>query len=288
MGELTVTEWKRYGKHRVYVNDDTGARVGWLDLQTGVSQLERQELAEQFAMALGPHLMGIGAPRSVRSEPESLQPPQQLTDLADRRPGEAVRIKAAEEWQASKDRSKLLAYAGRAFDVHTSERAWRRGAEGEEAVGKGLEKLAKHGWLALHSVSVGQRDSDIDHVMIGPGGVFTLNTKNHLGKRVSVNKGSVYVTGHRQFYTQNSQHEATRASRILTEACGFPVIARGVVVVLAAEFSAKERPDDVTVLRNTELIRWLKKRPKVLDPATIEAIYEQARWAETWRGGVRH
>ncbi len=57
---------------------------------------------------------------------------------------------------------------------------WRRGAEGEEHVGQVLEGLAADGWQVLHDVSFGR--GNIDHIAIGPGGVFTVETKSHRGK----------------------------------------------------------------------------------------------------------
>jgi Nuclease-related domain len=57
---------------------------------------------------------------------------------------------------------------------------WRRGAEGEEAVGAILEGLAADGWHVLHDVTFGR--GNIDHIAIGPGGVFTVETKSHGGK----------------------------------------------------------------------------------------------------------
>ncbi|MBG6212216.1 hypothetical protein RCH23_000129 [Cryobacterium sp. CAN_C3] len=44
-----------------------------------------------------------------------------------------------------------------------------------------LSKLGPE-WTVLHAVPVGSGSSDIDHVVIGPAGVFTINTKNHTGK----------------------------------------------------------------------------------------------------------
>jgi hypothetical protein len=49
-------------------------------------------------------------------------------------------------------------------------------AQTVRAVAKGLPKLDE-AWRVLHSVPVGSRDSDIDHVVIGPGGVYTINAK---------------------------------------------------------------------------------------------------------------
>ena len=73
--------------------------------------------------------------------------------------------------------------------------AWYRGALGEATVGRLLEKLPE-GWTVLHAVPVGKGDSDIDQVVIGPGGVFTINTKNHAGQKVWVAGRTLLVSGH--------------------------------------------------------------------------------------------
>jgi Nuclease-related domain len=57
---------------------------------------------------------------------------------------------------------------------------WDRGAEGEEHVGKVLDALVEHGWRPLHDVSFGR--GNIDHVLVGPGGLFTIETKSHRGR----------------------------------------------------------------------------------------------------------
>ena len=93
----------------------------------------------------------------------------------------------------------------------------------------------------------------------------------------------VWVGGQRTFYLRNSRHEADRASRLLSDACGFPVFTRGVIVIFADEFSGKRRPEDVTVLRSNELRQWLKKRPPVPDAPTGAEIYAQARKGSVWR-----
>ncbi|MGX9900726.1 nuclease-related domain-containing protein [Arthrobacter sp. SA17] len=46
---------------------------------------------------------------------------------------------------------------------------WYKGALGEIAVGRLLERLGPE-WTVLHAVPVGSGASDIDHVLIGPGG----------------------------------------------------------------------------------------------------------------------
>jgi hypothetical protein len=102
-------------------------------------------------------------------------------DLAMNRPGQAARRKAQELQRAAPVRS----FVARLLRVLTDERAWRVGADGEEEVGGRLRKLgnAWHVLHVLHAVPVGTNGGDIDHVVIGPPGVFTLNTKNHPRKK---------------------------------------------------------------------------------------------------------
>ena len=54
-----------------------------------------------------------------------------------------------------------------------------RGASGEEQVGGLLETLASDGWSVIHEASFGH--GDVDHILIGPAGVFTVETKSHPG-----------------------------------------------------------------------------------------------------------
>jgi hypothetical protein len=54
-----------------------------------------------------------------------------------------------------------------------------RGASGEEHVGALLDGLGGRGWQAIHDADLGQ--GNVDHILIGPGGVFTIETKSHPG-----------------------------------------------------------------------------------------------------------
>jgi hypothetical protein len=57
---------------------------------------------------------------------------------------------------------------------------WRQGAEGERATARTLRPLTKSGWVLINDV---QRDrGNIDHVLVGPAGVFVLETKNLHGR----------------------------------------------------------------------------------------------------------
>jgi hypothetical protein len=61
---------------------------------------------------------------------------------------------------------------------------WARGAAGERKVGEILESLGPE-WHVIHGVWLGR--GDIDHVLVGPPGTFTVETKAHRG-RISVTR----------------------------------------------------------------------------------------------------
>jgi hypothetical protein len=51
-----------------------------------------------------------------------------------------------------------------------------RGAKGEEHVGGLLDGLTREGWHVIHDAGLGR--GDVDHVAIGPAGIFTVETKS--------------------------------------------------------------------------------------------------------------
>jgi len=176
----------------------------------------------------------------------------------------------------------------RVLGVHTDERAWRIGADGEQAVASRLAKLGPE-WKVLHAVPVGNRGSDIDHVVIGPAGVFTVNAKHHPHASVWVGGNTFMVNGQRQPYIRNSRHEAARASRLLTAACGFPVAVTGLIAVMGAHegFTVREQPPggDVHVMTRKDIDRWLRNSDAgILSPGQVQDVHFAARRSTTWVG----
>jgi hypothetical protein len=202
-------------------------------------------------------------------------------DLESRVPGQAAREHAIRELAAMKERTRVGTFIARALDMKTHERAWRVGADGEETVGGRLEKLAKHGWHVLHAVPVGSRGSDIDHVVIGPGGVYTINTKRHPGGKVWVGAHAIRLNGQSVPYLRNSRFEGQRAEKLLSQAAGFAVPVRPVLVFLTGtlipNITIKQRPADVLVLDRTDIPGAFKRAPKRMN-------VDQVRRSTTTRG----
>ena len=49
--------------------------------------------------------------------------------------------------------------------------AWRRGAAGERRTAGLLAVLERQGWAVLHDLAVPGSRTNVDHLVIGPGGV---------------------------------------------------------------------------------------------------------------------
>ena len=289
MNDLVVKRWTRYGKDRLYVSTSDGVRIGWRDLKTGETVVHAVEHAVELEAVLTAWSALVPKPRSAADD--ATQVAAEATDrpwrdLAMNRPGQLAREQAESELASMRARSRVGAFVVRTLDFKTDERASRVGAGGEETVGSKLEKLTKDGWRVLHSVPVGTRGSDIDHVLVGPGGVYTINTKTHPGKRVWVSPSQVRIDGRPVPYLRNSRFEADRAKRMLTEACGFPVFVKPVLVFLTGtaipNVTIKERPEDVVILDRMDIPRAFRRAPTRLSSVQVEQIFEVARRDTTW------
>jgi hypothetical protein len=268
MGELSLTPWRRYGHDRVYVADGA-TRLGFLDRATGILINDASREAEvRAALVAAGHLEA----RAAEPEPWAITLPG---DTATYHPGAGARRMAAAEREAAPVRTTLA----RVLGVHTGERAWRRGAEGEEEVARRLARLPD-GWVVLHDLPVGDRGANVDHLAIGPGGVVTMNTKN-LGGKVWVGGDTFLCNGHREPYVRNARYEATRVARLLS-AHGQPVDVRGVIVVMAPELVVKRQPCDVTVVARRAIRRWLSDLPPVLAREQVSRLERLARDPRTW------
>ncbi|WP_433862610.1 NERD domain-containing protein [Streptomyces sp. L7] len=148
---------------------------------------------------------------------------------------------------------------------------------------------APGGWSVFHAVPVGTRPdasgavSDVDHIVVGPPGVFVVNTEHHRGQRVWVGERAVLVAGQKQPYLRNSDLEASRVRGVLAQAGIAAPVTAVVALVGTKEVTVRQRPRRVVVLRAEQLVRWLTRRPAVLDAATIAEVAGLFDDPATWR-----
>lgn len=200
----------------------------------------------------------------------------EIGDLAVNRPGDAVRRKIIE--LEPNPLRRMLGRWSRGSEIHS----WANGLVGEQATGRRLHRLRRHGWFTLHAVQW-PSGADIDHLAIGPAGVFTINSKRHKGKAVWYGDSAMTVNRTPTRYIPISQHEARRTSELLSRVCGMVVDVRPVIsVVHAATLTVKGAAPPVLVLTVDQLDRVLSGLTPVLSPDQVARIYAVARDPGTW------
>jgi hypothetical protein len=92
----------------------------------------------------------------------------------------ATRTGLLDPWLAG-----LITAAGAAwrlrFRASQPTRAWRDGARGERATAHRLQRLERHGYVVLHDLQVPGSHANLDHLAIGPAGVFVIDSKHYRG-----------------------------------------------------------------------------------------------------------
>jgi hypothetical protein len=133
-----------------------------------------------------------------------------------------------------------------------------RGATGEEQVGGLLDEMSDRGWRVIHDASLGR--GNVDHILIGPPGVFTIETKSHPGPvRVALVHGAAL-----------SQAQAQR--RAIERVTGVEVEPL-IVFSRAWVDRPMARRKGVRVVPARMLVRYLTKLPARLSPREIERAH---------------
>ncbi|MFF1441350.1 nuclease-related domain-containing protein [Streptomyces sp. NPDC058295] len=280
--ELKVTRWKRYGHDRWYANLSDGTAVGWADVRTGDITVLVADYRDDVIAVLTHHLRNNPEPVLSQGAPEAearpmLPPLTPADDLSTNRPGESLRDLLDKSGPGLIERviSQLLRRP-------TEWDSWRKGLAGERRVGAELNRLARHGWRVLHSIPLADK-VDVDHLLVGPGGVFSINTKHHHKKAVWVGDDSVKVNrGKPAPYARKSRAEAKRVARVLERYCGFPVPVEPVLVFVGvADLKVVATQLSVRVYQERQ-VAALAPLSGVLTAEQVEQVYSVARHRQAW------
>ncbi|MDQ1249698.1 MAG: hypothetical protein QG597_4074 [Actinomycetota bacterium] len=204
-------------------------------------------------------------------------------DLALRLPGQGMRSRAREIHEALDARRGGL--KRRRQEPYPEEWPWTRAAEGEEFVGAVLTGLQPAGWQVLHGVPLDGEGAAIDHLLIGPGGVFSLDTKARAGAHIWVGSRAIKVDGEEKEYLWIARQQARHATKVLRFATGLPIEVRPVLVFVGGPEAALERvgqPREVLVLNEFELLGTFAGAPRIYDPPQVAAIFASARRGGSW------
>ncbi|THG32333.1 NERD domain-containing protein [Naasia lichenicola] len=222
--------------------------------------------------------MGVRMVRSVREQGDVIAAPR----LSDRPAAYGLIRECLQINDAGAQPSQLASFIG-VRPLSRKAHTWYAGVLGELAVAELLLTLGPE-WRIFHSVPVGVGENDIDHLLIGPGGVFAMNTKHHRGAKVWVAGPSVLVNGQKVGYVQKAETEARRVSDCLRDSLRSAAVPVTPVVVLVGprKLTVRTAPREVSFVRDEQLLDWLREQPTVLSAHEIEAIAAGADLYTTW------
>jgi Nuclease-related domain len=154
--------------------------------------------------------------------------------------------------------------------------AWRRGAAGERRTARLLAPLERHGWAVLHDLAVPGSWANLDHVVIGPGGVFVIDSKQYRGRLQLDPSGRLWHGRYPLAPTLRAvSFEADRAAQVLSDP-GVAVVP--IVAVHGAHVPwGKVSVEGVPVVAARRLPSMLRALPAVLGPERVASLADQAR-----------
>jgi Nuclease-related domain len=154
--------------------------------------------------------------------------------------------------------------------------AWRRGAAGERRTARLLAPLERHGWAVLHDLAVPGSRANIDHLMIGPGGVFVIDSKHYRGRLQLDGSGRLWHGRYPLAPTLRTvKFEADQAAQVLVDP---DVVVVPIVAIHGAQVPwGKMVTNGVPVVTARRLPSMLRVLPAVLSPERVAWLADQAR-----------
>ena len=161
--------------------------------------------------------------------------------------------------------------------------AWAAGALGEQRTAAALAHLSPV-WTVLHDrlLRPGIAGTNIDHIVVGPAGIFAIDTKNRAGD-ITVTADGIYQLTRtnegyaRTRYLQNDLNNVIWTAREMARLLGAPVMP---VLCLAGQRSSQmatgQSVRNVSVVGVDRLVAWLETQPQRMDAefrtAWVEAV----------------
>lgn len=245
---LIVRRWRRYGADRLFVMGDTGVRVGCVDLQSGEVVVDLPDHEEELRRAAQVYLRGdaqeVVLPLPRDGADGDLVLPLPPLDVTER----------------------------------------PRGTPARESVPARLDRLVGLGWHVVSGVPLGRQGNVVDHLLIGPGGLYAISVHEHPGEEVRVEKRVLEVGGRRVGYLRDAGLQAARVRSLLTAAVGAPVHVRGAVVLDGvAEVRSTTVPDEALVLTRQDVPAVFRLLVPRLTASQVLTLVAAARSRATWK-----
>src|ERR1044071_79373 len=172
---------------------------------------------------------------------------------------------------------------GRCLELIKKIRVHHLGLRGEQAVAEALTEAAGMGYRSFHDFPAGE-NWNIDHVVVGPGGVFAIETKTKSKRKAPSGMKDHEVAydgttlqfpwGQNREFVEQARRNAKTLSTFLGKATGTKVWVTAVLVLPGWYVVPTSNPltHEVRVMPETALGKYLRGQPQSLSNQQIEQI----------------
>lgn len=153
-----------------------------------------------------------------------------------------------------------------------SAKAWDAGADGERVVADKLSELVPRGWYVLHDVHwPGRPKANLDHVLVGPGGVVVVDSKNWTGE-VRVASGVLWQG---RFARTQAVEGALAQCAAVASVLAPPHrrLVRPMICMSAQPDLFGVTDSDVAVAGSQRVVGAIEALPAVLDQQAVVGLY---------------
>jgi hypothetical protein len=154
--------------------------------------------------------------------------------------------------------------------------AWRRGAAGERRTARLLAPLERRGWAVLHDLAIPGTKANIDHLVIGPGGVIVVDSKQYRGRLRLDRHGMLW---HGRHLLVSALRKVLWQADQADELLGIADIQVAAIVAVhgAAVPWGCLQADGVTIVPARRVPDLLQALPAILGPERVAWLADRAR-----------
>lgn len=158
--------------------------------------------------------------------------------------------------------------------VERETKSWDTGAVGERIIADRLSQLIPHGWYVLHDVHwPGRPKANLDHVLVGPGGIVVVDAKNWTGE-VRVSSGVLWQG--RYSRTQSVEGALAQCAAVASVlAPPHRRLVRPLICMAAQPDLFGVTSSDVAVAGVDRVVAAVTALPAVMDQQTVIGLYAQ-------------
>ncbi|MDP8902092.1 MAG: NERD domain-containing protein [Actinomycetota bacterium] len=169
-------------------------------------------------------------------------------------------------------RESAARYRQRADRAERAAEEWLRGARGERVLAEVTGPLIADGYYHLHDRGMPGSTANLDHLLVGPAGVFVIDAKSWTG-RISVDGSVLRQNGRRRDdHLERSRRQASELAIVLEQALGAHRVPVRPVLCFVGDHGIDTPTivDRVYLLNSGELVAFVRRFERRLEQTSVD------------------